>query len=135
MECSIFSLSKQITCGTIPNIQPATRITTFHSCLDNVESHLSAYTINLSSIYNEFELIKSRAGLFEINTECFKICPNHRYLLGKGWKSSKLCTSKGPLQTCNGTRKKEKATLTLAQSKNILDELGILIPVGAGILL
>ncbi|VDH93517.1 Hypothetical predicted protein [Mytilus galloprovincialis] len=47
------------------------------------------------------------------------MCPNHRYYLGKGWKASKLCMLKPPLQTCNGKRKIEKATVTVQQSRDI----------------
>lgn len=39
---------------------------------------------------------------------------------------------KESIQTCNGKRKIENATLTLQQSKHIWEKFGILIPVGAG---
>ncbi|CAG2219541.1 unnamed protein product [Mytilus edulis] len=39
---------------------------------------------------------------------------------------------KTPLQTCNGKRKIEKATVSVQQSRDILEQFGILIAVGAG---
>lgn len=48
-------------------------------------------------------------------------------------EAPKLCMLKPPLQTCNGKRKIEKATVTVQQSRDILEQFGILIPVGAGV--
>ncbi|XP_052691237.1 uncharacterized protein LOC128169108 [Crassostrea angulata] len=132
MECS-FSQYSRITCNTNFNTKPSSQICSFNSCRDNIDAHLSKNRINPSSLCNEQELVKFRAGLFEHETDQFTICPNHRYYLGKGWKASKLCMLKPPLQTCNGKRKIEKATVTVQQSRYILEQFGILIPVGAGV--
>lgn len=131
MECS-FSQYSRITCNTNFNTKPSSQICSFNSCRDNIDAHLSQIRINPSSLCNEQELVKFRAGLFEHETDQFTICPNHRYYLGKGWKASKLCMLKPPLQTCNGKRKIEKATVTVQQSRDILEQFGIRIPVGAG---
>lgn len=132
MECS-FSNHSSFRCSENKNIQPSTKITSLHSCVDDIGSHISANRVNPLSFTYEYELIKARAGLFNSDTTLFTICPNHRFHLGKGWKSSKLCMMKESIQTCNGKRKIENATLTLQQSKHIWEKFGILIPVGAGV--
>lgn len=53
-------------------------------------------------------------------------------LFGERMEAPKLCMLKPPLQTCNGKRKIEKATVTVQQSRDILEQFEIFIPVGAG---
>lgn len=132
MECS-FSNHSSFRCSENKNIQPSTKLTSLHTCVDDIGSHISANRVNPLSFTYEYELIKARAVLFNSDTTLFTICPNHRFHLGKGWKSSKVCMMKESIQTCNGKRKIENATLTLQQSKHIWEKFGILIPVGAGV--
>ncbi|KAK3107372.1 hypothetical protein FSP39_012971 [Pinctada imbricata] len=133
MECSFRYFSNSISCSTNTNIRPNSELLLLYSCNDNIDPHISTNRINPSSVSNEQQLIKFRSGLFEQNADNFTICPNHRYYLGKGWKKSKFCMLKPPLKHCNGTRKAEKATISVQQSREILTKFGIFIPVGAGV--
>ncbi|XP_021360851.1 uncharacterized protein LOC110455194 [Mizuhopecten yessoensis] len=131
MGCSFANFSRYIPCNTSFNIKPSSQICFFHSCLDNVNANLSQYRINPSSVYNELQLIKFRAGIFEHDTDRLTICPNHRFNLRKGWRSSKLCMMKKTLQICNGKRTIERASVSIQQSRAIHGKFGILFPVGA----
>ena len=132
--CSFSSLNTEISCGPNRNIAPSSKCLPLYSCHGDIILYLRSCHIAPSSIRTECDLIKARAGLFEDSThqDDLIICPNHRFYLGKGWRSSRLCMAVEPLQNCSRTHKISNATISYLQSQQICRKYGILIPVGAG---
>lgn len=130
--CSFSVLFEEISCGQNNNISPSSKCLPLQSCDSNITAHLASNHIATTSITSEHDLIKARVGLFNDTASDLIICPNHRFLLGKGWRSSRLCMARDPLQHCSKRHKVSSATLSVSQSQQIWQKYGILIPVGAG---
>ena len=84
----------------------------------------------MTAISTEYELILTRAGVFEYDEEYISrttVCPKHRYQLGGGWFQKRVC--RYPDYT--GKAKPDRSINKL-QSKIIFHELKNLVPVGSG---
>ena len=128
MSCSISTLIGS-ECGTTSSKLNITQETIPISlCNKDVNKHL--HTTSVTDISTEYDLILTRAGVFEYDGEYISrttVCPKHRYQLGGGWFQKKVC--RYPDHT--GKAKPDR-TINKLQSKIILDELKNLVPVGSG---
>ncbi|XP_013404412.1 uncharacterized protein LOC106169495 [Lingula anatina] len=98
-------------------------------CCKPIVSHCRRHHIR--DISSEADLIKARAGLFNVPVEYFTVCPNHRINLGLWWRASANC------QLCLQKGRKNKPlaerTVTLCQSSFLLNSENLLVPVGSAI--
>ena len=128
MSCSIGSLIRS-ECGTTSSKLNITQETIPISLCDkDVSKHL--HTTSVTDISTEYDLILTRAGVFEYDEEYISrltVCPKHRYQLGGGWFQKKVC--RYPDHT--GKAKPDR-TISKLQSKIIFDEMKNLVPVGSG---
>ncbi|XP_061179394.1 uncharacterized protein LOC133188021 [Saccostrea echinata] len=100
-------------------------------CQNSVDSHLQKHSINRRSIQNECDFIKTRAGLFNEDDETLTICPKHRYILGVGWRSSKMCSL--GWKCAKKSRSNSKGTITKEQSFFLKKHHDVLIQIGSGV--
>ena len=128
MNCSIGILIGS-DCGTTSKKLNITQETIPVSlCKRDVSKHL--HTISVTDISTEYDLILTRAGVFEYDEEYISrttVCPKHRYQLGGGWFQKRVC--RYPNHT--GKAKPDRSINKL-QSKLIIHELKSLVPVGSG---
>ncbi|CAG2189295.1 unnamed protein product [Mytilus edulis] len=106
------------------------------SCNKSIESHCRRFHINFKDVNNEADLLKYRGGLFDIPTEQCTICPNHRYRLGLGWRSSQLCMLKYCSRGKETQKRKKpllKGTIALCQSLYLWKQRHQLIQIGSGV--
>ncbi|XP_063397175.1 uncharacterized protein LOC134681468 [Mytilus trossulus] len=106
------------------------------SCTKSIESHCRRFHINFKDVNNEADLLKYRGGLFDIPTEQCTICPNHRYRLGLGWRSSQLCMLKYCSRGKETQKRKKpllKGTIALCQSLYLWKQRHQLIQIGSGV--
>ena len=88
------------------------------------------HTTGVTDISTEYDLILTRAGIFEYDEEYISrttVCPKHQYQLGGGRFQKKVC--RYPDHTGNA---KPDRTINKLQSKNIFNELKNLVLVGSG---
>ncbi|CAC5407949.1 unnamed protein product [Mytilus coruscus] len=130
--CSFSSFSDKIQCGRNINIVPSEKCLPLNNCKDDIQKHLRLCHISLATVTWEYDLIKERAGFFDELLDSLIICPNHRFMIGKGWRRSRLCMAKEPLPHCSGKHKASNTSVSLDQSRRIWRQSGILIPVGSG---
>ena len=106
-------------------------ITPLEQCDENIESHLPSCHLTRSS-FKEYELILTRAGLFDLPDEEIRsmtVCPTHRYNLGRYCRPRLTCqhpSHSGPLRRCKGID-----VFNLKISKDISQVFGVLVPVGS----
>ena len=116
-------------CGTTSSKLNITQETISISLCDkDVGKHL--HTTSVTDISAEYDLILTRAGVFEYDEEYISrttVCPKHRYQLGGGWFQKRVC--RYPDHT--GKAKADRSINKL-QSKIIFHELKNLVPVGSG---
>ena len=96
-------------------------------CEKDVSKRL--HTTSVSDISTEYDLILTRAGVFEYDEEYISrtpVCPKHRYQLGGGWFQKRVCHY--PDHT--GKAKPDRSINKLP-SKIIFNELKDLVPVGS----
>ena len=128
MSCSIGTLIGS-ECGTTSSKLNITQETIPISlCQKDVTKHL--HTTSVTDISTEYDLILTRAGVFEYDEEYISrttVCPKHRYQLGGGWFQKRVC--RYPDHT--GKAKPDRSINKL-QSKIIFHELKNLVPVGSG---
>ncbi|VDI15288.1 Hypothetical predicted protein, partial [Mytilus galloprovincialis] len=106
------------------------------SCNKSIESHCRRFHINFKDVNSEADLLKYRGGLFDIPTEQCTICPNHRYRLGLGWRSSQLCMLKYCSRGKETQKRKKpllKGTIALCQSLYLWKQRHQLIQIGSGV--
>ncbi|CAC5406446.1 unnamed protein product [Mytilus coruscus] len=128
--CS-FLFSDKIQCGRNINIVPSEKCLPLNNCKDDIQKHLRLCHISLATVTWEYDLIKERAGFFDELLDSLIICPNHRFMIGKGWRRSRLCMAKEPLPHCSGKHKASNTSVSLDQSRRIWRQIGILIPIGS----
>ena len=117
-ECGTTSSKLNITQETIP----------ISLCDKDVSEHL--HTTSVTDISTEYDLILTRAGVFEYDEEYISrttVCPKHRYQLGGGWFQKRVCRYPDHI----GKAKPDRSINKL-QSKIIFHELINLVPVGSG---
>ena len=87
-------------------------------------------TVKITDIKTEIDLILSRAGIFNHDTDdlqLYTICPRHRFLLGGGWYSRSVCNY--PSHT---GKEKPDRSINKQDSKLIMQQLGEFVVVGSG---
>lgn len=100
------------------------------TCCNLSIAHLRQFSI-CRSIKSESELLKIRGGFFSEDDEILTICPKHRYVLGVGWRSSRMCSLGW---TCNHQSKSNsKGTITKEQSFFLKNYYDCLIRIGSGV--
>ena len=128
MSCSIGTLIGS-ECGTTSlklNIKQET--ISISLCQKDVSKHL--HTTSVTDISTEYDLILTRAGVFEYDEEYISrttLCPKHGYQLSVRWFQKRIC--RYPDHT--GKAKPDRSINKL-QSKIIFHELKNLVPVGSG---
>ena len=88
------------------------------------------HTTSVIDISTEYDLILTRAGVFEYDEEYISrttVCPKHRYQLSGGWFQKRVC--RYPDHTGKG---KPDRSINKMQSKIIFNELKHLVPVVSG---
>jgi len=81
----------------------------------------------------EYEVILQRAGLNRISLEDVKklrVCPRHRFGLGKYWRPSRLCQY--PEHKSSPAKVKGRDIINIPLAQEIYDLFGISVPVGSG---
>ena len=127
MNCSIGTLIGS-EYGTTSSKLNITQETIPISLCQDVSNHL--HTTSVTDISTEYDLILTRAGVFEYNEEYISrttVCPKHRYQLGGGWFQKRVC--RYPDHT--GKAKPDRSINKL-QYKIIFHELKNLVSVGSG---
>ena len=88
------------------------------------------HTTSVTDISTEYDLILTRAGVFEYDEEYISRtteCPKHRYQLGGGWFQKRVCHY--PDHT---GKAKPDGSINKLQCKFIFHELKNLVTVGSG---
>ena len=100
-------------------------------CLDDISGHLKKCHLSREPL-REFELILFRCGMFNVSRdqlEHMRICPNHRYNLGKFWRPSRLCQY--PLHTGQSSAVKGSHVMTVQLSRDAHKLFGRSPPIGS----
>ena len=111
-----------------------------NSCQKDIKPHLRALKLSvggacgslnpniptLTDIETEADLLCRRVGVFTTNLS-LTVCPLHRYQLGVDFRQAKTCTH--PQHSGKG---KTFRGLSSFHSQRILEEYGVLLPVGNG---
>lgn len=104
-------------------------------CNKDISNHKSTWWF--SGFETEQDLILARAGLFYAkphDVSALNICPHHRSELGIGWRRGKcVCRVPEELATHKPGKKGDRG-MGKETSKTIFQRLGVLVPVGSGIL-
>ena len=104
-------------------------------CNGSITTHLN--TCHLSrEIMTEFELILTRAGVFELplpKVSEMMICPKHRHSLGKYWKQRRPCQ----YPRHHGGRKaiKSRDVVNVNMAKEIKKLHGVIVPIGSSLII
>ena len=88
-------------------------------CLDDVSTH-------------KYDLILLRCGMFNISNDRLqhmRICPIHRYNLGKLWRPSHVCQY--PLHTGSNSAVTGNHVITLQLTRDVHLLLGKTVPIGS----
>ena len=79
-----------------------------YACRDNISAHLKICSLARSNL-REFEVILQRAGLdwmpLDEVKKKLRVCPWHRFGLGKYWSPSKLCQYPGHKRIANKSQR------------------------------
>ena len=100
-------------------------------CSDDVSTHLSRCHLSREKLC-EYELILLRCGMFDIShdqLQHMRICPNHRYNLGKFWRPSRVCQY--PLHTGSNSAVTGNHVITLQLTKDAHLLFGKRVPIGS----
>lgn len=128
MSCSLRQLLDN-DCGSVStSLNVPLETQPLSLCTRDVSKHLR--TTSISDISEEYDLILTRAGIFEYDDDYLQrttVCPKHRYQLGSGWYQKKVCR-----HPYHEGKAKPDRTINKAQSRILLDETSILVQVGSG---
>ena len=128
IRCS-FSCYHSEPCGyylRYPNDRLSVKLKDCDRDIINHLKYLKLFNATQDDITCEADLICRRAGLFSTN-HSLSVCPLHRAKLGVDFKQGKSCSH--PTHTGKG---KSFRPVNSFQSKQILEDHGILVPVGSG---
>ena len=108
-----------------------TEVVFLNTCREDVKGHLQSCHLSRSDL-QEHELILQRAGLEHMSsdaTKTFRVCPRHRYGLGKFWRPPSSCQ----YQTHSGSSSIVKGWDVIGQdiSREINNLFGITVPLGS----
>ena len=126
----ICSLSKKgfLDCGSS---RGRSEIVFLYECRDDLTAHLKNCFLSRADL-KEYEVILQRAGLEHLSHEQVKklrVCPRHRYGLGKYWRPSKLCQYPGHKGTPTSVKSRDVINPTIA--KEVFQLFGISVPIGS----
>ena len=102
-----------------------------YECRDDLTTHRKNFFL-LRADLKEYEVILQRADFECLSHEQVKklrVCPRHRYGLGKYWRPSKLCQYPGHKGT--PTRVKSRDVINPATVKEVFQLFGISVPIGS----
>ena len=102
-----------------------------YECRDDLTAHLKNCFLSRADL-KEYEVILQRAGLEHLSHEQVKklrVCPRHRYGLGKYWRPSKLCQYPGHKGTPTSVKSRDVINPTIA--KEVFQLFGISVPIGS----
>ena len=102
-----------------------------YECRDYLSAHLKNCFLSRADL-KEYEVILQRAGLEYLSHEQVKklrVCPRHRYGLGKYWRPSKLCQYPG--HKGKPTSVKSRDVINPAIGKEVFQLFGISVPIGS----
>ena len=136
MACSFKEILKSPCGDTSKILGEAKRIIPVSLCTKDIESHLKTLKVP-GNISSEATLILSRIGDFSCDTKELTICPVHIFSTGIGWKrSAERCQCPHELSGHQSEKgrlpPKGDRGLGYFQSKNILEAIRVLVPVGSG---
>ena len=107
------------------------------SCQKDILGHTRS--VGVSDINSEVELILARASIFspprDIKFSSWAICPSHRSSLGIGWRrGAHRCRVPPGLSkhASRGKARKADRGISKSESKGILKQTGVFVPVGSG---
>ena len=131
MTCS-FAKYSGVQCGKNPGIKGEDSVVSLISCQKDIGAHVR---------YNKFQGVESEVELILARTETFAepdnlsrltICPQHRYVLGTGWKrSTRQCTIPNSIAAHKEQGKFDRS-IGKELSKWIFETTGCFLPVGSG---
>ena len=105
------------------------------SCNKDVTGHTRS--VGITDVHSEVELVLARASIFapphDIST--WTICPAHRSSLGIGWRrGANRCRVPPGLSehTAKGRTRKADRGIAKSESRAILRQTGVFVPVGSG---
>ena len=101
-------------------------------CRDDISSHLSRCHLTKEDIDTEYKLILYRSGFFDLSDEQLvhmKICPTHRYTVGKYWRPSRTCQYPGHTGRSSAVRGNHIISVLLA--KDVQKLYGKMLPIGS----
>ena len=102
-----------------------------YECRDDISTHLKNCSLSRSNL-TEYEVILQRAGLDRMTHDEVKklrVCPRHRYALGKYWRPSKLCQYPG--HKGSPTNVKSRNVINLATAQEVYQLFQISVPIGS----
>ena len=105
------------------------------SCQKNILGHTRS--VGVSDISSEVELILARASIFSPprDISSWTICPSHRSSLGIGWRRGAHRSRVPPglsKHASRGKTRKADRGISKSESKAILKQTGVFVPVGSG---
>ena len=138
LRCSLGNFDSS-DCG-LYNRYPQERVVKLNSCQKDIKPHLRALKLSVggecgslnpniptfTDIETEADLLCRRVGVFTTNLS-LTVCPLYRYQLGVDFRQAKTCTH--PQHSGKG---KTFRGLSSFHSQRILEEYGVLLPVGNG---
>ena len=126
-RCSLFGI-QAIPCG---ESRGERSIVDLVECNDDITAQLATCHLSRSGL-KESELILARAGLFHLTEEQIrniKVCPSHRYNLGRFWRPRITCQH--PSHSGSASRCKGRNAFNLQLSQDVYTFHGVLVPVGS----
>ena len=102
-----------------------------YECRDDLTAHLKNCFLSRADL-KEYEVILQRAGLEHLSHEQVKklrVCPRHRYGLGKYWRPSKLCQYPGHKGTPTSVQSRDVINPAIAEE--VFQLFGISVPIGS----
>jgi hypothetical protein len=136
-RCS-FSIFDSEQCTTSPRYPNDFHVKKISFCNGDISNHLRSLKLGVGcntgngfkakqqGITTEADLLSRRIGMFYTNTS-MTVCPHHRYRLGVGFRQGKTCVH--PEHSGKG---RVFRGISCSQSQQILEEQGVLVPVGSG---
>ena len=133
VTCSFKKIVDSI-CGTDQRYNHET-VVPLSSCDKDISNHSRSFGI--SDVHSEIELILARASVFlrPEDISFWTICPAHRSSLGIGWRRGATRCRVPPgisLLAAKGKQRKANRRIGKFESKIILQQIGVFLPVGSG---
>ena len=115
-------------CGLSSRYPSQREVIPITECTRNTTTHLANLKVSRIQI-SEKDLIASRVGVFENESNSMTVCPKHREVLGIYWRPVHRCQH--PLHKSSKPGKCDRG-VTLEMSKEIKDQWDVLVQTGSG---